>query len=294
MVEHQGEGNCGSDSIYLLQKIVKSVLESRLMANVVITGGSRGLGKAMARRFLEHGDRVIICSRSEESISEAIDELGTLGDLSGKSCDITDYKALQEFGKWVQEQFDGQIDYWINNAGVANPTKAYLDELPVDEIDFVIRTNLTGTILATKVALNLMKEQKEGHIFLMEGMGSTGRPSPRLLPYGASKASFPQLLKTLVEETKGSKIGVHSLSPGIVLTDLLLENAPLEAKRIFNILAELPETPAHFLVERIKAIKGTGKRIQFLTRRRAMWRFMTAWRYKNRYFDEVGNLVIKL
>lgn len=264
------------------------------MANVVITGGTRGLGRALTKRFLEMGDKVAICSRSQESIDQTLEELDRHGSLIGKVCDIKDFENVREFAEWCSKEFNGQIDYWINNAGIANPTKAFLSDLPPEEVEEVIRTNLIGTILATKAALQVMEKQKSGHIFLMEGMGSNGRPTPRILPYGASKAPFPQLLKTLLEETKGSNIGIHTLSPGIVLTDLLLENTPNDAKRIFNILAEKPEIPAAFLVEKIRGINGTGKRIRYLSRWKIMKRFLIARRYRNRFFDDQGNLLVDL
>ncbi len=263
------------------------------MANVVITGGTRGLGRAMVLKFLEAGDRVALCSRSEHSVLETTGELEKKGEVFGRVCDIRDFASVKGFAEWCSETL-GHIDFWINNAGVANSTKTDLVGIPEDEIDTVIRTNLIGTIYATKAALGVMGSQGSGHIFLMEGMGSNGRATPNLLPYGASKASMPQLLKTLLVETEGSGIGVHLLSPGVVLTDLLLENASLKAKKVFNILAEMPEVPATFLVERIRKVRGTGRRIRFLTRRKVMFRFLTAWRYKDRFFDEDGNLLVNL
>jgi len=95
-----------------------------------------------------------------------------------------------------------------------------------------------------------------------------------------------QFTKTLVKETKGKGVGVHNLSPGMVLTDLLISHADKEAYKIFNILAEKPETVVKKLVPKIRAIKGTGKSIRFLTKRGVTWRFMTARRRKNRFFEE--------
>jgi chlorophyll(ide) b reductase len=70
-----------------------------------------------------------------------------------------------------------------------------------------------------------------------------------------------------------------------------MQNADLRAKKIFNILSERPETVAKFLVPRIRDVKGTGKEISYLTKKRALWRFLTAWKRKKRFFDEEGNMI---
>jgi len=108
---------------------------------------------------------------------------------------------------------------------------------------------------------------------------------------GATKRAIPQLTESLAKETEGSGVGVHTLSPGMVLTDLLLRDSTPEVKRVFNILAEKPETVASFLVERVREVEGSGQYIRFLTNPKAAWRFATAWRRKNRFFDEEGEPV---
>ena len=263
--------------------------------NVIITGSRKGIGLAMAEEFLKGNDRVIISSRSGELINKLVDELSDVygkDKIFGFQCDVTNAKeceALAEFGK---EKFS-KLDVWINNAG----TNAYelnnLVDFSIEGIKTIVDTNLLGTLYGCRAALKVMIPQKHGHIFNMEGMGSNGMTSPKIAPYGASKAGIPQLTKTLVKELKADKIkvGIHRLSPGIVLTDLTLKEITPESAKVFNILAETTDTVVKYLVPRIRKIKGTGKVIAILTGRKASGRFMTAWRFKNRFFDKEGNLI---
>jgi chlorophyll(ide) b reductase len=162
-------------------------------------------------------------------------------------------------------------------------------ELPL--LESVVETNLMGTLLGCRAALRVMLAQGSGHLFNMDGRGADGAATPGFAAYGATKSSIPQLMTTLAKETEGSGVGVHTLSPGMVLTDLLLGQTSSQAAKIFNILAERPETVANFLVARVRNVKGTGQYIRYLTKPKIAWRFATAWRRKNRFFDEDGQPV---
>jgi len=162
--------------------------------------------------------------------------------------------------------------------------------LETSQIKRVIETNIIGTLYCCRAVLKTMISQGSGHIFNMEGMGSDGRTYAKSLVYATSKSAIPMIQKTLLLETKGLPVGIHDLSPGMVLTDLLLKDEPdLQTKKVYNILAERPETVADYLVPKIRQIKGTGKKIKFLSGPKVMMRFLTAGKAKNKYFDEQGN-----
>ena len=261
--------------------------------NVVITGSTKGIGLALAREFLRHGDQVIISSRSAERVQAAVVELSGEfpgGVAPGLAADVSKGEDMDALAAFAYEQL-GSLDVWINNAGTNGFQRQSLAESSPALLETVVLTNLLGTLLACRAALRIMLPQGRGHIFNMEGRGSEGAATPGSIAYGASKQSIPQLTKTLVKETEGSGVGIHRLSPGMVLTDLLLTDATPEAKRIFNILAERPETVARFLVPGVRAVQGTGRHIRYLSTPKVAWRFATAWRRKNRFFDEQGRPV---
>lgn len=262
------------------------------MAVVVITGSSRGLGRALAIEFLNQGDQVVLSSRNVSRIEELTSSLyESYGDrVFGVPCDINDWEQLKEMAK-VTEQHFGKIDFWVNNAGIKDSERNTLRDADPDMLASVIHTNLTSQLIATKIAMKHLA--RNGKIFFVEGLGTTGRASPYNVAYGVSKAGYKQLLKTLVAETKDEPVHVHGINPGMMLTDLLLDNAE-QHKGVFNILAEQPSTVAQWLVPRMKKVQGDGKRIQYLTSLKAAYRFLTAWRYKNRFFDENGNPQVEI
>ncbi|MHA1520824.1 MAG: SDR family oxidoreductase [Promethearchaeota archaeon] len=264
--------------------------------NIVITGSSKGIGKALARKFLKFGDKVIICSRSQETVESTVAEFKKefeSENVFGIPCNVVQAEDVEQLIAFSVEKF-GTIDIWINNAGTAGNRRVPLIDLEVSEIKRIIETNIIGTLLCCRAVLKFMIAQGHGHIFNMEGLGSKGRTQANSLVYATSKSAIPMIKKTLLLETKHLTVpvGIHDLCPGMVLTDLLLRDNPdIKTKKVFNILAEKPETVANYLVPRIRKVKGTGKAIAFLTGFGVMIRFITARKAKNKFFDEEGNRV---
>ncbi|UYP44790.1 3-phenylpropionate-dihydrodiol/cinnamic acid-dihydrodiol dehydrogenase [Candidatus Lokiarchaeum ossiferum] len=264
--------------------------------HVVITGSSKGIGKALAQKFLDFGDKVIISSRSQDAIDSTVAEFENIygpENVFGIPCDVVQAEDIEQLISFAVNKF-GTIDIWINNAGLAGNKRAPLIDLDVSQIRSIIETNVIGTLLCCRAVLKIMIDQGFGHIFNMEGAGSHGRPTANLLPYVTSKSAIPIIKKTLLLETKNlsKRIGIHDLRPGIVLTDMLLKVTPdLKSKQRLNVLAEKPKTIADYLVPRIRKVKGSGKNIYFLSAFKIMIRILTASKAKNKFFDEHGNPV---
>nr|XP_027068133.1 probable chlorophyll(ide) b reductase NYC1, chloroplastic isoform X1 [Coffea arabica] len=273
--------------------------------NVVITGSTRGLGKALAREFLLSGDRVVVASRSPKSVNTTIKELEEnlkqvliSSDVSsskklaqakvvGIACDVsvpTDVKKLANYA--IKEL--GSIDIWVNNAGMNKGFRPLL-QFTDDDIQQIVSTNLVGSILCTREAMRIMQSQKlGGHIFNMDGAGSGGSSTPLTAVYGSTKCGLRQLQSSLLKECRRSNVGVHTASPGMVLTDLLLSGSSIKNKQMFNIICELPETVARTLVPRMRVVKGSGKAINYLTPPRILLALVTAWLRWGRWFDDQG------
>ncbi|KAL3009412.1 hypothetical protein AAZX31_07G081800 [Glycine max] len=284
------------------------VLEEHCRAgprNVVITGSTRGLGKALAREFLLSGDRVIVTSRSPESVQATIKELeenlkegianavgSSLTKLShakvvGIACDVCEPHDVQRLANFAVKEL-GHIDIWINNAGTNKGFRPLL-QFSDEDIKQIVSTNLVGSILCTREAMRVMRNQAiAGHIFNMDGAGSGGSSTPLTAVYGSTKCGLRQLQGSLLKECKRSKVGVHTASPGMVLTDLLLSGSTVQNRQMFNIICELPETVARTLVPRMRVVKGTGKAINYLTPPRILLALVTAWLRRGRWFDDQG------
>ena len=266
--------------------------------NVVITGSTKGIGLALAKVFVRIGDRVIVCSRSEGNVNEALEQLKKQfpeknSHYFGFVCDVTKDDSNFDLFEFAKSKL-GSVDVWINNAGIIQVPRTALYKTPVDNLRQVLDTNLLGTMIGVKVAIEGMKKQSNGGlIFCMDGAGSSGMSTANFACYGASKAALPQFVKTINLELKQDpeckNIRVHLLSPGMVVTDLIKTGERnLKVFKIFNILCEAPHTVAEWLVPRIRGLKTSdgAKYIKFLTMLGVVFKFATFWMRRNRFWDE--------
>ena len=276
-----------------------SVLGRRL--GVVITGGTGGLGRAMAREFLRAGDRVVICGRDAarlESASRTLRADIPDGELYAMACDVSDPEQAAAFTAFAASKI-GIIDRWINNAGSAGRRRRPLWELDPSEIDETCRTNLSGSMMLCAEALKVMRSQPAGnsgpiyHIFNM-GFSLAGvRSSPTSVPHRASKravALMSALIRNELKDARIRSIGIHELSPGLVMTGLLLRDASVGQRRFFNAVAETPETVAAGLVPAIRRIRGSGGTLRYMPVIVMLLKILASiFGYrKDRFFDRDG------
>lgn len=272
---------------------------------MVITGATTGLGLALALEFLRKGDRVVICGRSEARLDAALRQLQSAvpsGSVHGMRCDVSDPEQAAGFTAFAVAKL-GVIHRWINNAGTAGRLRRPLSELDATDIDETCRTNLSGSMMLCSEALKVMLCQPEGdgrplyHLFNM-GFSEAGlRSSPTSVAHRASKRAVAIMSELIVEELEkacNSSIGVHELSPGLVLTDLLLRDATAGQKRFFNAMAETPETVASALVPAIRSIERRDGALRYQSVF-AMLLKLVASRFgyrKERFFDREGRRVV--
>lgn len=253
--------------------------------NIVVTGGTRGIGLGLARAFLERGHRVAVCGSRTPSVEKAAAEL----DVLALTADVADRGQVQALWDAAAAEF-GRVDIWINNAGISH-SRAPLWRLPEAEMRAVVDVNTVGVLNGTAVALAGMAAQGSGHVWNMEGLGSDGRSVPGLSVYGATKRALNYLTKATAKEVPpGVSIGL--LSPGMVVTDLLTHDYDPEslekAKKIFNILADRVETVTPWLAERAVSQTRNGAHVRWLTPGKIMRRFAAAPFGRRDVFGEKG------
>ena len=207
---------------------------------VVITGGTRGIGLGMAKEFLSRGNNVVITGTSEESVSRGLKDIGDNSNVIGVPCLVENTDSIEMVWDKAIERFS-TVDVWINNAGAATSRNS-LEELSYDEITRTIDTNLTGTILATRIVSSRMLKQGSGQIYMFEGFGSNGQLQKGISVYGSTKRALRYFTAAAANEFKDTPIVVGSISPGIVTTDLLLRSSKSsekdweKAKKVLNVL----------------------------------------------------------
>lgn len=196
----------------------------------LITGGSKGLGKAMASGLASAGARVVLVSRHAEEAQSAADELSSEYDQPalGIQADVTDPDQIEAALAKTCEAF-GTVDILINSAGIN--TRGSIEELTLEQFEEVMRINVTGTWLCCKAVLPLMKTAGWGRIInLSSAIGLVGVPDRT--PYASSKGAVTQMTRTLALEVAEHGIVVNALCPGPFLTEI---NKPLanseEARR---------------------------------------------------------------
>ena len=269
------------------------------MPVVVITGSARGFGLCQAKKFKSLGFNVVISDINEANLDKALEELNEINKENTKAikvkCNVTDINDVENLYLKAKEEF-GQVDIWVNNAGVNSPNKPVY-ELTDKEIAFILDVDLKGTIYGSSIAFKHMKEQGFGKIYNVEGYGSNDAMMTGLTMYGTAKRAVTYFTQSLAKESKdvcGGAVKVCRLAPGIMITDFIThangDKTKVElsekTKKVYNILGDYPETIVDYVVPRMIKNEKNNKQILWLTNTRAFWRFMTAGFKKRDFFKD--------
>jgi NAD(P)-dependent dehydrogenase (short-subunit alcohol dehydrogenase family) len=254
------------------------------LKNVVITGSTRGIGFCMANEFLKNGCCVTVSGRSEKSRDGVLKALSAFKDqVIYVACNVTSKSQLEHLWDESVKKW-GSVDCWINNAG-QNCPHAVVHETGTTAVDAVIDTNIKGVIFGSQVAANNMLAQGNGQIWNMEGLGSNNMIVEKTVLYGTTKHALTYFTKGIAKELAETPVMAGRLSPGMMLTDFITktpggEKSPVieekQFRKLFNILADKPETVAAFFVPRILSNTKNNAHIVWLTSAKAAGRFMTS------------------
>jgi 3-oxoacyl-[acyl-carrier protein] reductase len=180
--------------------------------SVVVTGGSRGIGKGIASVFARSGARVLITGRDPEAAKAAADEIGA----SSLAADVSKRSDCERMAAFAEEQFGG-IDVLCANAGIF--PDARLADMTEDDIDLVLGTNLKGTILTVQACLPLLARSGRGRVILTSSITGPVTGYPGWTHYGASKAGQLGFMRTAAIELAASGITVNAVLPGNIMTE---------------------------------------------------------------------------
>ncbi len=204
---------------------------------VIVTGGARGIGYAVARRFLEDGARVVIADIDEDAGSNAVQQLGAYGAVRFVECDVGERLDVHNLVAATIDAF-GNVDALINNAGILVGS----DFLDLDEADFdrVIRTNLKGAFLCGQAVARAMVEHvgeggAPGAIVNMSSVNAVFAIANQV-PYSVSKGGINQLTKVMALALAPHGIRVNAIGPGSIATDMLAATMddPEARKRVLS------------------------------------------------------------
>lgn len=204
---------------------------------VIVTGGSRGIGRAVCLAFAEPGTRIYLNYSSASSASAADETCRLVTDAGGEAfaerINVASEKEVQQFFRKATDE-TGRIDVLVNNAGITRD--GLLVRMNETDWDDVMNTNLKGVFLCTKIAAKVMMKQRAGKIVNITSIvGVTGNPGQA--NYSASKAGIIGLTKTAAKELSSRGITVNAVAPGYIATDM---TASLPEKVKEAMLGQIP------------------------------------------------------
>ena len=201
--------------------------EQKLTGKVaLITGGSRGIGKAIAAAYAREGAGVFICARSDADLNRAVADIRAIGGaVHGCVGNVGDAAQAKAIVAAVREQF-GKLDVLVNNASFLGH-RVPIAEYPVSAWEDVVRINLTGSFLMTQEALKVMIPQRDGSIIsVSSGVGRVGKA--RWGAYAASKFGVEGLTQVMADELREFGIRANSVNPGPTRTEMRARAYPEE------------------------------------------------------------------
>jgi NAD(P)-dependent dehydrogenase (short-subunit alcohol dehydrogenase family) len=212
---------------------------------IIITGGSQGFGKSLAKFFINEGSKVIISSHDMDSLLITAKELSCDSFLAN----VTSKEELQKLAKYVFEKY-GSINIWINNAGI-QIAPSLADEVDTEKLHNLFDVNFFGYFYGCQIALPYMKKQNNGIIInINSSAGLDGKPG--ISAYSASKFAIKGLTESIRKENKDSNVKIYGIFPGGMKTDIYKEKYPddlneymevdtVAEKVINNLKKDIPE-----------------------------------------------------
>lgn len=233
---------------------------------VVITGSTRGIGRAMAEACATEGATVVVSSRTAEAVETTVAALAAAGgSASGIACDVTregDLEALLAHAVATH----GRVDVWVNNAGMSLGMLRHIDTTP-EEDELIVRTNLLSVMGASRMVVRYFLARGGGVLVNVSGRGGRGDASAYTAAYAATKAGVMVFTKSLAAEHKGDPVTIVAFMPGMVDTDFYGESMrvgpglePMVAtlKTVLDAIGTPIETVGPKLVEVACSVPGEG------------------------------------
>jgi len=220
----------------------------------VVTGGTRGIGRAIASSLVRAGAQVAITARNEHDVAQATSQLNEHGKVAGYVCDVCDYNQVKLTFARITEEFGG-VDILINNAGIG--IFASVESMSVEDFRAVLETNVFGVFYCCHEAIPLMKRRGGGYIINISSLAGAN-PHANMAAYNASKFGLNGFSEALMQEVRHDGIKVSYIMPGSVNTEFggdepsAEKSWQLQPDDIAKVIMDLLEYPDRALPSRIE------------------------------------------
>ena len=187
-------------------------IESKI---AIVTGGTKGIGRAITEELLKAGAKVFVCARNRDELKRAVGEMSELGQIEGELCDMRSFEQVKMMLDECERKFGG-VDVLVNNAGIGifKP----VEELAAEEFQAVLETNLFGVFYSCHAAIPMMKRRGGGYIINISSLAGANA-HPRMAAYNASKFGLNGFSEALMQEVRHDNIKVSYIMPGSVNTE---------------------------------------------------------------------------
>ncbi|MBX3240926.1 MAG: 3-oxoacyl-ACP reductase FabG [Chitinophagaceae bacterium] len=200
----------------------------------LITGGTRGLGQAIAKAFIENGAEVIITGRTQEGLDASITQLGN--QCRGALLNVDDLESIEPFVHETEKKY-GSIDILVNNAGINQ--KKEIPDVTDEDYARIILTNQQAVFALTREMTKRMLPRKTGCIIMISSMASQ-YGIPKVIAYTASKAAVEGMTKAMAVELSPFGIRVNCIAPGFIETDMSSKALNSDPERKQKVLSRTP------------------------------------------------------
>ena len=195
---------------------------------VVVTGGSKGFGKALAKYFVAGGYSVVISGNNRKELKDTAKELV----VDYCFADVTFVKDVKKLGEYVFKKY-GTIDVWVNNAGI-QIAPILVENIDIKKLHYLFDVNFFGYFYGCQVALIYMKKKGEGIIVNINSTaGLEGKPN--ISAYASSKFAIKGLTESIRKEVAGSNIKVCEVFPGGMQTEIYKDKSPIDIKDYMDV-----------------------------------------------------------
>lgn len=233
------------------------ILENR---NIVITGGGKGIGFAIAKKCISEGANVVITGRTEKTLKEATEKLGD-------SCkyvvfDISKVEEMKKFLSMCEDKFAGKIDSLISNAGISLHENIYKN-VTIEGFDKQFNTNLRASYFLAKEYLEYLEKNRCENGNLIFISSETGNQCYDI-PYGLTKAALNSLTRALSRRVYKDNIRVNAIAPGVTVSDMVKDYVDIDSENMYRKCAsdrvflpeEIAEVVCFLLSDASKCISG--------------------------------------
>ncbi len=216
-------------------------LENRI---AVVTGGTKGIGRAIAESLLREGVLVFVCARDKFNLKRALEQLSMLGRVEGEVCDVRSETQVKMMLDECMRVFGG-VDILVNNAGVGAFGQT-VEEQTSEDFEWILQTNLFGVFYACHHAIPLIKQRGGGYIFNISSLAGQNA-HPKMAAYNASKFGLNGFTEAMMQEVRQDNIKVSLICPGSVNTEF--NNEKITEAKAWQIQ---PEDIAEIVVDLLK------------------------------------------